>query len=139
MNAYLAIKYAHVASVVLSGGGFVLRGIWTLSDSPLLRRRWVRILPHVNDSLLLGAAITLCVLSGQYPLVQAWLTAKVFGLIAYIILGAIALGGGRSMKVRLASGIAALTVFGYIASVALTKDAWGMLAMLRSAGGSAAP
>ncbi len=135
MNAYLAVKYLHVTCVVLSGGGFVLRGIWTYSDSPQLRRRWVRVLPHVNDSLLLGAAITLCVLGGQYPLAQTWLTAKVFGLIAYIILGAIAMGRDHGRRVRLVSGIAALTVFGYIVSVALTKDAWGMLAVLRSLGG----
>jgi len=135
MNAYLAVKYVHVTCVVLSGGGFVLRAIWRLRDSPLLQRRWVKVLPHVNDTLLLGAAIVLCLLGGQYPLVQAWLTAKVLGLIAYIILGAIALGRGHGRGVRLASGIAALTVFGYIASVALTKDAWGMLALFRSAGG----
>ncbi len=135
MNAYLAVKYLHVTCVVLSGGGFAVRGVWTLFDSPLLRRRWVRVLPHVNDSLLLGAAIALCVLGGQYPLVQTWLTAKVFGLIAYIILGAIALGRDYGRRVRLVSGIAALTVFGYIVSVALTKDAWGMFASLRSLGG----
>ena len=135
MNAYAAVKLVHVVCVALSGGGFLLRGIWALSDSPLLRRRWAKLLPHVNDTVLLGAAIALCVMGGQYPLVQAWLTAKLWALVAYVALGSVALSKRRRTAIRLASGIAALTVFGYIVSVALTKDAWGMLASFRSAGG----
>ena len=37
-------------------------------------------MPHVNDTLLLSAAIALAVMSAQYPLVQPWLTAKVVAL-----------------------------------------------------------
>lgn len=123
MSAYLAVKYLHVVCMVISGLGFFLRGLWMLNDSPLLTRRWVRVLPHINDTLLLAAAITLCLLGGQYPLAQGWLTAKLLGLIAYIILGSIALRRGRDKTVRAASGLAAVLVFGYIVSVALTKDA----------------
>ena len=123
MDVYLAVKHLHVACVVISGLGFFLRGLWMLNESPLQQRRWARILPHINDTLLLAAAITLCLLSGQYPLAQGWLTAKLFGLVGYIILGAIALRRGRSKTVRMASGLAAMAVFGYIVAVALTKDA----------------
>ena len=128
LNAYLAAKELHIACVVVSAVGFFLRGIWMLCDSPMLQRRWVKILPHINDTLLLAAAIALCVLTGQYPLVQAWVTAKVFGLIGYIILGSIALsrlGPRRGKAVRAVNWLAALALFGYIASVALTKDARG--------------
>lgn len=92
--AYTALKYLHVACVVLSGAGFVLRGIWMMRGSPVLPRRWVRVLPHVLDTVLLASAIALAVMVGQYPLVSGWLTAKVFGLIAYIVLGTIALKRG---------------------------------------------
>jgi uncharacterized membrane protein SirB2 len=91
-------------------------------------RRWLRILPHVNDSILLAAAITLTVLIGQYPFVDTWLTAKIFGLIAYIILGALAFAPGRNPQLRMTAGVAAVAVFGWIVSVALTKHPLGMLA-----------
>jgi uncharacterized membrane protein SirB2 len=129
---YVAVKHLHIVCVALSITGFCLRGMLLLQKSALAGRqnewRWLRILPHVNDSILLAAAITLTVLIGQYPFVDAWLTAKIFGLIAYIILGALALAPGRSPLLRITAGIAAVAVFGWIVSVALTKHPLGMLA-----------
>lgn len=123
---YFAIKHLHVAFAVLSGTGLLLRGLLMMADSSLLQRRWVKTLPHINDTLLLTAAIVLTLLSGQYPFVDGWLTAKVFGVILYIVLGAVALKPGRPRGVRIAALFAALAVFAYIVSVALTKDAWGL-------------
>lgn len=122
---YLAVKHLHIACVVLSIAGFCLRGVLLMRKSALAGRHWFRILPHVNDSILLAAALTLTVLIGQYPFVDAWLTAKIFGLIAYIILGALALRPGRSARLRIAAGFAAVAVFGWIASVALTRHPLG--------------
>lgn len=130
MSAYLAVKYLHIGCVVLSGCGFVLRGLLMLADSSLLQRRWLKIAPHVNDTVLLAAALALSVLSGQYPFVDAWVSAKVFGLIGYIVLGSLALKPGLGKGARTAYGLAALAVFAYIVSVALRKDARGFLGML---------
>lgn len=127
---YLAIKHLHVLCVVLSGTGLFLRGLLMMADSPLLQRRWAKTLPHVNDTILLAAAIALTVLIGQYPFVNAWLTAKVFGVIGYIVLGAVALRPGRPRAVRVAAWLAALAVFAYIVSVALAKDPLGFLTRL---------
>lgn len=119
---YTLLKYLHVACVVLSGAGFVLRGIWMMQGALILSRRWVRVVPHVVDTVLLGSAIALAVMSEQYPLVHGWLTAKVFGLIAYIILGTIALKRGRVATIRITAFCGALLVFAYIVAVALTKS-----------------
>jgi uncharacterized membrane protein SirB2 len=127
---YLAIKHLHVTCVVLSITGFCVRALLHLKKSALVRRRWLRVLPHINDSILLAAALTLTVLIGQYPFVDAWLTAKVFGLLTYIVLGAIALQAGRHNAVRLAAGLLAVAVFGWIVSVALSKNPLGYLAVL---------
>ncbi len=127
---YVAIKYLHIACVVLSISGFCLRGLLLMRNSALARRRWLRILPHVNDTILLTAGIVLTVLIAQYPFLDGWLTAKFFGLIAYIVLGALALKPGRPPRLRLAAGGAAVAVFGWIVSVALSKDGLGFLAGL---------
>lgn len=125
---YVAVKHLHIACVVLSITGFCLRGLLLMRKSALMRRRWMRILPHANDVILLGAAITLTVLIGQYPFLDVWLTAKIFGLIAYIILGALALQPRRSLPLRVAAGCGAVTVFGWIVSVALSKNPLGWFA-----------
>jgi uncharacterized membrane protein SirB2 len=125
---YLAVKHIHIACVVLSIAGFCLRGLLLMRRSALMERRWMRIVPHMNDVVLLVAAITLTVLIGQYPFFDAWLTAKVFGLIAYIILGALALQAGRKASLRVAAGIGSVAVFGWIVSVALTKNPLGWFA-----------
>ena len=91
MDAYLWIKYLHVACVILSLSGFAARGALMLAGSPLLNARWVRIVPHVVDTVLLASAVWLAWFLGQVPFVHGWITAKVFALVAYVILGSIAL------------------------------------------------
>ena len=119
---YLLLKYVHVGCVIASGGGFVLRGFWMLLDSPRLNQRWVKIFPHVVDTGLLASAIALATISGQYPLAQSWLSAKVIGLVAYILCGAIALKRGRTKPIRAVFFVVALAVFAYIVSVALHRS-----------------
>lgn len=125
---YLALKHLHVTCVVLSITGFCLRGLLLMRKSALAGRRWLRILPHVNDTALLAAALALTVQIGQYPFVDTWLTAKVFGVIAYIILAALAFQAHRSVRLRVGAGLLAIGVFGWIVSVALAKHPLGILA-----------
>lgn len=120
--SYLAIKHLHVTCVVLSISLFFLRGIWTMQVSPIMQQRWVKIAPHIIDTLLLGSALTLAWLSQQWPFQQAWLTAKVLGLLAYIILGSIALKRGKTRQIRLAAWLLALVTVGYIVAVALSRS-----------------
>ena len=125
---YILVKYVHVISVVLSLTGFFLRGVLMIRHSPLLAARWVRVLPHINDTLLLVAALTLAAMSGQYPFVVDWVTAKVLGVIAYIILGILALREASTRRMRVICWLASMAVFGWIVSVALTRQPLGFLA-----------
>ncbi|OGA48851.1 MAG: regulator SirB [Betaproteobacteria bacterium RIFCSPLOWO2_12_FULL_63_13] len=120
---YLMLKTIHVGCVAITFVLFVGRGALMLVDSPLIRTRFLRVAPHVNDTLLLCSAAWMAALSGQYPFVQAWLTAKLLALIVYICLGMLALSSGRSARLRIAVFVAALMVFAYIVSVALTRSA----------------
>ncbi len=120
---YLTLKSIHVACVAASYALFVVRGVWMIQESPQLAQRWVRIVPHVIDTILLATAIALAVMMRQYPLANAWLTAKVIGLVVYIGLGMVALKRGRTKRMRIAAWIAAQAVFFYIVAVALVKSA----------------
>jgi uncharacterized membrane protein SirB2 len=119
--SYLAIKHVHLASVAITYLLFVARGLWMIRGSPRLADRWVRVVPHVNDTLLLASAGALAWRLGQYPLVDAWLTAKVLGVLAYIALGVLALRPGRPRAVRITAWVLAQACFWYVVAVALTR------------------
>ena len=120
---YVTIKYVHIASAMLSGSLFLLRGVWMMRESTMLQHRVVKILPHVIDTILLASALIMVYWSAQYPFVQHWLTAKVLALIAYITIGTIALKRGGTKTQRVSAFFAALLVFAYIGLVAMTKRA----------------
>lgn len=121
------LKSIHVVCALLSFSGFFVRGIWMLKESALLQQRWVKILPHIIDTLLLASAIILAVQWRLSPLVQPWLMAKIVALLVYIGLGMVALRFGRSKGTRLFAWLLGLLTFVYIVSVALSKSALGWL------------
>lgn len=114
---YPALYLTHVATVILSIGLFLLRGLWILGGSGPRGGIVVRVLPHVIDTLLLASAIGLAVLLRQYPLDQPWITAKVVGLVVYIGLGTVALKRRKAWAFVLA-----LLTFAYIVAVALSRN-----------------
>ena len=120
--SYALLKMIHVSSVILSYSLFFLRGIWLMCDSASLRQRWVKVLPHVIDTVLLTSAVLLAITIQQNPLQNAWLTAKVGGLLLYIGLGMVAMRFGKTRQVKIAAWIAAQCVFVYIVLVAITKS-----------------
>ena len=116
--SFLTLKAIHVSCAVISLALFFLRGIWSFNGSPIMRQRWIKVVPHIVDTLLLASALALAFTIEQYPFVDAWLTAKFFGLVLYILLGTIALKYGKSKTIRMVAWFAALAVFAYIVLVA---------------------
>jgi len=121
-ETYVVLKAIHVGCVSVSATGFFARGLLMMADSPLLRKRWIRIAPHVVDTALLASAIGLAIILRQAPFVDGWLTAKFLGLLAYIGLGSVALRRGATRGVRVAAWLAALLVLAYIIAVALAHS-----------------
>jgi len=121
-DAYEAVKMLHLGCAALSISGFAARGALMLMESPILQMRFVRIAPHVVDTLLLASAVWLAWFLGQIPFVHAWITVKVLALLLYIVLGMFALRRGRTKAQRVAAFAAALACAAYIVAVALTRD-----------------
>lgn len=122
--SYLLLKTVHISCVASSYILFFLHGIWSLNGSAIMHQRWVKIVPHVVDTLLIVSAITLAISIHQYPFTDAWLTAKVIALLLYIGLGFVALKYGRGKTVRLSAWIMAQLVFTYIVLVAISHNPW---------------
>lgn len=121
MTLYLTLKHIHMASVATTLVLFIGRGLWMLFSPQHLQRRWVRIVPHIVDTVLLASAIGLTLVLNQYPFADGWLTVKVFALIGYIFFGSMALKYGRTKRVRISAGGVALLLFGYMVWVARSK------------------
>ena len=100
-----------------------------LRASPLLQQRWVKVTPHIVDSVLLISAVTLAVQLSISPLANPWLLAKIVALLLYILLGVIAIKRGKTKTIRLYAWLAAQVVFVYIVSVALSHNSMPWLAL----------
>ncbi len=124
---YLELKAAHVFFVGFSLLLFLVRGLALLQGRRKTGRLW-RILPPMVDSLLLACGIGLVVLLGLDPLRSPWLAVKLGCVLAYIALG---VGAFRLPPPwGLWCFAAAVTLFGFIASVALTHDPRGIFSLL---------
>lgn len=117
--SYAALKHLHISCAALSYLLFFWRGILMLRESPILRARWIRITPHLVDTVLLASALALACTIRQYPFTDTWLTAKFFALLLYIALGSIALKYGKQRTTRIAAWLGAQAVFAYIVLVAI--------------------
>lgn len=130
MEMYLILKYAHMIAAAITISGFMWRGYWMLTESENLQHRAAKIAPHIVDTVLLLAGLGLVWLLHLNPLVQPWLLAKFTGLVAYILLGTIAIRRGATKQVRTAALLGAIAVFAYITGVALAKSPLSWLRLL---------
>ena len=119
---YMMAKHLHLTAVGLSILLFVIRFLYGQMNPGFLQKKWVKIVPHIIDTVLLLSAIWLCVILAQYPFVNGWLTFKVIGVIAYIGLGMIALKRVKTPPLKWGAFLAALVVLGLTAKVAVTKQ-----------------
>ena len=120
------LEPAHVTLALASGAGFLVRGAWMWSGSPRLSARWVRIAPHVLDSVLLVTGVALAVLLHLSPLEQPWLAAKLALLVAYVVAGSVALRRGRTPSVRRAALVVAVACYALILVSALSHRPLGI-------------
>ena len=115
------IKLIHMSTAFISISLFLLRGFWVFQESPMMTKKWVKILPHVNDTILLITAILLAIGIQQYPFIDSWLTAKFVALLVYIVFGMYALKRAKEFKNKVILFILALMTFSYIVGVALNR------------------
>lgn len=126
MDGLIWLKYVHVTTALVSGAGFAVRGVWMLRRSPRLQAPWVRVAPHVVDTLLLISGVTLAVGMGFSPVSQPWLASKLVLLVLYIGCGMAALRRGRSMRIRTAALLLALSCYALIVASAVAHRPLGM-------------
>lgn len=124
------ILAVHVRCVELSGGVFSIRALLRIAGRDEANHAVLRYGSYLIDTTLLAAAVGLTLIVHQYPLVDAWLTAKLLLLGLYIVLGSLALKRARSRAGRIAAAAGAWTTFAAIVGVAITRDPASWFALL---------
>ncbi|MYN11601.1 regulator SirB [Pusillimonas sp. TS35] len=116
---YLLIKHIHMTAAGLSILLFVIRAYWSITSSGLLQARLVKILPHIVDTVLLVAGVTLAAILGPE---QPWILAKIIGVLVYIGVGTVAIKRGRTPMTRAIAALFAIAIFVYIVGIALSHS-----------------
>ncbi|ASF46076.1 SirB2 family protein [Methylovulum psychrotolerans] len=114
------IKTIHLTFILLSIVSFVGRVILSETHPAFLKQPFLKIAPHVINTLLLLSGIILVFQGPWLAGETGWLIAKVIALLGYIGLGIITLKTrGRDRWLAFAG---AMACFVYIGIVAVTKN-----------------
>ena len=115
---YVALKHLHMTAAGLSILFFIIRAFWSVTGSSCLQHRFVRIAPHVIDTILLACGLALAGMLGAAAN-QPWLITKIVLLVAYIIVGTFAIKRGKTPQIRAIASLLAIAIFIYIVGVAI--------------------
>jgi uncharacterized membrane protein SirB2 len=118
---YFFIKHLHMSAAVLSILFFVVRAYWSVTSSGLLQRKFVRIAPHVVDTVLLVCGLILAGMLGAAAM-QPWILTKIVLLVLYIGVGTVAIKRGKTATTRGVAAVIAVGIFAYIMGVAIRHD-----------------
>lgn len=119
---YPLLKHSHMTFALISICGFLLRAYWSFYKPALLQLKPIKILPHINDTLLLLTALGLAFSLSLSPHNQPWLAGKILFLVFYIGFGMVALKPKYTPPIRLLAMTMALLTFISIAVMAFSKQ-----------------
>lgn len=94
---YAGLKHSHMLFITISIILFQYRFYLKRANKPLAKV--LKIIPHINDTLLLITGISMAYILQIKPWEHAWLGYKIIALILYIIFGFMALksSGNKSL------------------------------------------
>ena len=117
---YIGLKDTHITIMIISVILFELRYLLKVMNRPF--DRFLKVAPHVIDTMLLITGVSLAQMAGFVPWDHSWLGVKLLALVLYIILGSIALKSKGAVSVW--SFLFATLTVSYMIMVAVTKNPW---------------
>ncbi|BCV37585.1 MULTISPECIES: SirB2 family protein [Shewanella] len=122
-SLYPAVKHLHMTLIAVSVLLFIVRFVLKLRQSAIMDKKLLKVGPHVIDTFLLLSGLILCFMIKQYPFVDPWMTEKIGAVVAYILLGVMALKSNRNLIFRIFAFLGALGWVVYAAKLAHFKQA----------------
>lgn len=115
-------KHLHMTLAALSIALFTLRFFWLLSNSAKLEAKWVKITPHIIDTLLLTIGVIMAVQYAMNPFEQLWLGEKLLAVVAYIFTGYYTLKLARNKTMQIIGYLGAMGWVMLIVRLAMTRE-----------------
>jgi uncharacterized membrane protein SirB2 len=116
------LKHLHMTVAVISILLFTFRFALTLVNSEKLTLKWLKIAPHIIDTLLLGLGIALAAKLAINPAEQLWLAEKLFAVVAYIFTGYYTLKLARNRAMQVIGFLGAMGWVMLIVRIAMSKE-----------------
>lgn len=117
---HMALKHSHMLLVALSVLLFFIRFFSMQLGANFIRAKIFKIAPHIIDTLLLASGIALIVTVGYSLWPINWLTVKLILVVAYIVLGIIAMKTNKK-GLSWTAALFALLCVAAIGHLAMTK------------------
>ena len=127
---YPQIRAAHLFAVLVSGTLFAARGLGVLAGARWPMHAIARYSSYTVDTVLLTAALMLVSILPAAMFANHWLSVKLVLVVAYVVLGTLALKRARTPRARFICYLAALVVLGIVIGIARRHSALGWLAHL---------
>ncbi len=123
MTSYMILKHLHMTTAYLTITLFALRLLLDAVGRPGWRQTPLRFIPpHINDTILLVAAIALVFVAGYASAMPGWLITKIVLLFGYIIAGGVfALKTTVGKPARIVAAVLALVQVTAIFHLAMAK------------------
>lgn len=119
---YSILLKAHLLLILLSFISFLLRTFWGVKGSSMLENALAFKLHKVVTLLMLVSALALCLVVGQYPLTDAWLSEKLLLLVAYVGFAMLAFKPNMAAKQRYIFASIACGLFATMLFIAKTHS-----------------
>jgi uncharacterized membrane protein SirB2 len=116
------LKNLHMTIAVISVLLFTFRFALTLANSNKLTLKWLKIAPHIIDTLLLGFGVALWIQLAINPVEQLWFAEKLFAVFAYIFTGYYTLKFARNRAMQIIGFFGAISWIILIVRIAISKE-----------------
>jgi len=107
---------------VISVSFFTLRFFWLIKSPQFLDKKWVKISPHVIDTLLLAIGVGMAVKLAINPMEYLWLAEKIMAIVAYIFTGYYTLKLARNRTMQIFGYVGAMGWIMLVFKIAHTKQ-----------------
>ncbi|MBA6327300.1 SirB2 family protein [Colwellia sp. MB02u-6] len=116
------LKNLHMTIAMISVLLFTFRFALTLANSNKLTLKWLRIAPHIIDTLLLGLGVALWIQLAINPVEQLWFAEKLVAVLAYIFTGYYTLKLARNRAMQIIGFLGAIGWIMLIVRIAISKE-----------------
>ena len=103
---------------------FIIRFILLVNSNKALNSKWLKITPHVIDSILFTLGIIMVINLSLYPWYVSWISEKLLFVLAYIVMGYYTLKVARSTAKQFIGFLGAMSCIVLIVLIATNKQTY---------------